>query len=83
MWVVLAVQALPSLQTPHVHASDGGVPSAERGGGSDVCGADGVCEMHKTKEKRCTREGVHITRKGSIVWIAGKLARTVRQVGRA
>ena len=28
-------------------------------------------------------EGVRIKRKGSIVWIAGKCARTVRQVGRA
>ena len=28
-------------------------------------------------------EGVRIKRKGSIVWIAGKCARTVRQVGQA
>ena len=37
--------------------------------------------MNKGKEMHV--EGVRIKRKGSIVWIAGKCARTVRQVGRA
>ena len=42
---------------------------------------DKWCAMNKGKEMHV--EGVRIKRKGSIVWIAGKCARTVRQVGRA
>ena len=42
---------------------------------------DKWCTMKKGKEVHV--EGVRIKRKGSIVWIAGKCARTVRQVGRA
>ena len=42
---------------------------------------DTWCAMNKGKEMHV--EGVRIKRKGSIVWIAGKCARTVRQVGRA
>ena len=42
---------------------------------------DKWCAMNKGKEMHV--EGVRIKRKGSIVWIAGKCARAVRQVGRA
>ena len=39
------------------------------------------CEMNKGREVKV--EGVRIKRRGSVVWIAGGLERTVRQVGRA
>ena len=42
---------------------------------------DKWCRMNKGREVQV--EGVRIKRKGSIVWIAGKWARTVRQVSRA
>ena len=42
---------------------------------------DKWCAMNKGRTVHV--EGVRIKRKGSIVWIAGKWARTVRQVSRA